>query len=95
MVGAASFSGRAGMGPNEPMAPSESFDPRTWRSDEPGAARGPAPVREPSPVKPMPPPQARRWLGFALSGAILVSGALAAYATRTDVPAKAAAPFTG
>ncbi|MDP3674079.1 MAG: hypothetical protein Q8R44_03125 [Novosphingobium sp.] len=77
------------------MAPSESFDPRTWRSDEPGQVKASPTVREPPRVQPMPPGQARRWLGFAVSAAILVGGAVAAYATRADVPANAAPPSAG
>jgi hypothetical protein len=58
---------------------SESFDPRTW-------TRGWAPSGQR-----VHPPPARRGgssaLGLSLAAAILIGGAIAAYATRSDTPA--------
>ncbi len=73
------------------MAPSDSFDPRTWQGEEPAPVTITAAARTPTPA-PLPPDGSpKRWLGPALSAAILASGALAAYATRADAVAVAAA----
>ena len=81
------------------MASGESFDPRTWKGGESAPAATPAIAPEPAAV--VPPAQAVAapvagarfgwWLGPALSAAILAGGALAAYQTRSDTPAVAAA----
>jgi hypothetical protein len=74
------------------MTPSESFDPRTWRSSD---AAEEAPVeRIANRVPPVGPTQARtRWSGYGLSAALLASGAVAAYATR-EAPSPAPEPLS-
>ena len=81
------------------MASGESFDPRTWKGGESAPAATPAITPEPAAV--VPPAQAvvvpvagarfGWWLGPVLSAAILAGGALAAYQTRGETPAVAAA----
>ena len=77
------------------MASGESFDPRTWQGGN--SAPGATPVTAVKPAAAAPPAQTvsgakfRWWLGPALSAAIVAGGALAAYETRGDAPALAAA----
>lgn len=73
------------------MAPSDSFDPRTWQGEGPAPVTVTAAARESAPAPPPPGGSPKRWLGLALSAAILAGGALAAYATRADAVAVAAA----
>ena len=73
------------------MAPSDSFDPRTWQGDDPALATAASAARPVPPVPPLAGTPPRRWLGLALSAAILAGGALAAYATRADAPSIVAA----
>jgi hypothetical protein len=75
------------------MAPTESFDPRTWKAGDP--APGATPVTAVKPAAAAPVPQTvsgakfRWWLGPLLSAAILAGGAFVAYETRGDAPASA------
>ena len=77
------------------MAPSESFDPRTWRRRDPAASTTPVIASKPAEAaRGAGPGEARYpvgtwrwWLGPALSAAILAGGALAAYETRDAAPA--------
>jgi len=64
------------------MAFSESFDPRTW-------TRGWAPSGRKHATPGARQPRASR-LGFALAAAILVGGAVVAYATRGETAVEAA-----
>ena len=77
------------------MAPSESFDPRTWRRRDSAAASKPVIALRSAAAAPVAGPVEapnsaathRWWLGPALSAAILAGGALAAYETRGDASA--------
>ena len=66
------------------MAPSESYDPRTWRDgvDYSRVARVYPPVGS---------DRAGRW-ALALSAAILLGGAALAYSARSERPADVALP---
>ena len=68
------------------MAPSDSFDPRTWHGDDPAPVKGTAPVREPFPAPPRSAASHKWWLGPLLSAAILAGGAVLAYETRLEGP---------
>lgn len=96
MVWRARFSSTSGgTGFEQPMTPGDSFDPRTWHPDDPAPVRADATVREPARERPPLAAQPGRWLGLALSAAILAGGAVAAYETRGDKPAVAAMPAAG
>jgi hypothetical protein len=69
------------------MAPSESFDPRTWKREETAPAVTPATSVKPAIARPAAETGFRWWMGPALSLAILLGGALAAYATGSAPPA--------
>jgi hypothetical protein len=62
------------------MSSSESFDPRTW-------LRGWSRDMPSSATRPVAPERLRSSpLGFALAAAVLLGGALASYATRSEAP---------
>lgn len=77
------------------MAPSESFDPRTWQARGSASASKLVTALKPAAAAPVAMANSasshRWWLGPALSLAILAGGALAAYETRGDAPAAQAA----
>ena len=77
------------------MAPSESFDPRTWKKRDSASASRPVTAVNPTVAGPAEAPDSagkhRWWLGPVLSAAILAGGAVAAYETRSDAPAVQAA----
>ena len=73
------------------MTPSESFDPRTWQS----SAGSPSVSREAVETsRPDAPPVRASWAGFALSAALLLAGAVAAYAMREPAPDVSAAALS-
>ena len=69
------------------MAPSDSFDPRTWQGEDPAPLTMTAAVREPTRETPPSAGSHKWWLGPLLSAAILAGGAVVAYETRPDPPA--------
>ena len=68
------------------MAPSDSFDPRTWHGDDPAPTKGAAPATEPFSAPPRPAASHKWWLGPLLSGAVFAGGAALAYETRLERP---------
>lgn len=74
------------------MAPGDSFDPRTWKRDDPAPVRAAVTVREPARQAPAPAVSHKWWVGPLLSAAILAGGAAMAYADRADPPANALQP---
>ena len=77
------------------MAPSESFDPHTWKKRDSASAARPVAAVEPAVAgfveATVSVGKHRWWLGPALSAAIVAGGAFAAYETRSEAPAAQAA----
>lgn len=77
------------------MAPTESFDPRTWKGRDSAPDATPVTALKPdaaaAPAQTVSRAKFRWWLGPLLSAAILAGGAFAAYETRGDGTAVAAA----
>jgi hypothetical protein len=69
------------------MAPSDSFDPRTWNGEDTVAPPGPAALDPPA-VRAGSGANSGWWLGPLLSAAVLAGGAFAAYQTRDDPAAQ-------